>query len=45
VTGIVLLPFLDRSPRRHILRRPFFLAVLCLAVGSLVALTVVGALA
>ena len=45
VIGIVLLPFLDRSPRRHILRRPFFLAVLCLTMASLVGLTVLGAFA
>jgi quinol-cytochrome oxidoreductase complex cytochrome b subunit len=32
VTGIVLLSFLDCSPRRHILRRPLFLTVLYLAV-------------
>lgn len=42
VTAIVLLPFLDRGERVHILRRPLFLASLALVVVALVALTAVG---
>lgn len=41
--GLVLLPFLDRSRRRNVLRRPFFLAGLVVIVGGLVALTIAGA--
>jgi ubiquinol-cytochrome c reductase cytochrome b subunit len=45
VAVLVLLPFLDRGPRRPIYRRPVFLGIVCLGVGALVALTVLGALA
>ncbi len=45
VLGLVLLPFLDRGERRHILRRPLFLAAVVLAVAGYVGLTVYGALA
>ncbi len=45
VTALILLPFLDRGERRHILRRPFFLAAVVLAVSGYLALTLYGALA
>lgn len=45
VVALLLLPFLDRGESRHILRRPVFLAGVCLVVGTLVLLTVLGALA
>ena len=45
VVALLLLPFLDRGERRHILRRPIFLGGVCLVVGTLALLTVLGALA
>lgn len=43
MAGLILLPFLDRAPRRHILRRPFFLSGLVVVVTTLVGLTIYGA--
>jgi ubiquinol-cytochrome c reductase cytochrome b subunit len=45
VVAFLFLPFLDRGERRPILRRPLFLGGVCLVVGTLVLLTVLGALA
>jgi ubiquinol-cytochrome c reductase cytochrome b subunit len=43
LAGLVLLPFLDRTPHRHILRRPLFLTGLVVVAAALVGLTLHGA--
>jgi ubiquinol-cytochrome c reductase cytochrome b subunit len=40
---LVALPFIDRSEKRHIFERPFFLLGVCIVVGGLIALTFLGA--
>jgi ubiquinol-cytochrome c reductase cytochrome b subunit len=44
VSGMILLPFLDRSERRPISSRPVFLAGLCVVIACVVGLGVAGAL-
>ena len=41
--GLLLLPFLDRGRRRHILHRPIFLTALSLSGIGLIVLTILGA--
>jgi ubiquinol-cytochrome c reductase cytochrome b subunit len=41
--ALLALPFLDRSPERNILKRPIFLAGLCVMVAGTVVMTVMGA--
>jgi len=43
ITGLALLPFLDRSPEKNFRRRPYFLKLVLAGVAIFVGLTIWGA--